>query len=280
MPEKIQWRKIMFQMKIWKNTKTLDGLLPELINEVDAANAEIAVIGGTPIDLSIMPKLKTIFKCGVGTDNVPFEEAKARGIEVVLPSEKTKAYIFEETANFSVYLIMRMLYSDLGSVEGWEKKKRTFLGKKKVLVIGLGNIGKRVNAKLNTLTTTLTYDSIQNEEDELKGLIRQADAITLHLPLIENTRGFFNAEKLSWMKNGAILINTARAPIVDELSLYEEIKNGRIFAGFDVFWHEPYQGILKEFHPDRFHMTPHVASNCRDFLNGLAEDFKNLQKKL
>ena len=63
-------------MKIWKNTKTLDELVPELINTVDAADAEVAVIGGTPIDLSIMPKLKTIFKCGVGTDNVPFEQER------------------------------------------------------------------------------------------------------------------------------------------------------------------------------------------------------------
>jgi len=266
-------------MKIWKNTKTLDGLVPELINTVDAADAEVAVIGGTPIDLSIMAKLKTIFKCGVGTDNVPFEEAKARGIEVVLPSEKTKAYIFEETANFAVHLVLRMLYSDLGSVESWQKKQRPFLSKKNVLVIGQGNIGKIVNAKLHSLTKTLTYDSLQNEEDELKGLIRQADAITLHLPLIEKTRGFIDAEKLSWMKDGAILINTARGPIVDELALYEEIKNKRIIAAFDVFWQEPYSGILAEFHPEYFYMTPHVASNCSDFLHSLAEDFRKLEKE-
>lgn len=266
-------------MKIWKNTKTLDGLVPELINTVDAADAEVAVIGGTPLDLSIMPKLKTIFKCGVGTDNVPFEEAKVRGIEVVLPSERTKAYIFEETANFSVYLIMRMLYSNLGSVESWQKKQRPFLGKKKVLVVGQGNIGRQVAGKLNSLTEVLTYDPLQNEEDELKGLISQADAITLHMPLIENTRGFIDAEKLSWMKDGSALINTARGPIVDELALYEEIKNKRIFAAFDVFWQEPYEGILTEFHPDHFYMTPHVASNCSNFLEGLAKDFRKLEKE-
>ncbi len=265
-------------MKIWKNTKTLDHLVPELLETVDPADAEIAVIGSGPIDLSLMPRLKTIFKCGVGTDNVPFDEANTRGIEVVLPSEKTKSYIFEETANFAVQLVLRMLYRDLGSVEGWQKKQRPFLGKKKVLVVGQGNIGRLVVGKLHSLTDVLTYDPLQNEEDELKGLIRQADALTLHLPLIENTRGFIDAEKLSWMKDGAALINTARGPIVDELALYEEIKNKRIFAAFDVFWQEPYEGILAEFHPHRFFMTPHVASNCSDFLEGLARDFHQLEK--
>ena len=84
-----------------------------------------------------------------------------------------------------------------------------------------------------------------------------------------------NAEKLSWMKDGAALINTARGPVVEEDALYEEIKKGRIFAAFDVFWQEPYEGILRQFHPDRFVMSPHVASNCSNFLDGLAQDLQN-----
>ena len=68
-----------------------------------------------------MPKLKAIFKCGVGTDNVPFEEAAARSIDVWMPSDETKRYIFEETANFAVYLIFRMLFNEIGEVEGVEE---------------------------------------------------------------------------------------------------------------------------------------------------------------
>lgn len=266
-------------MKVWKNTKTLDRLVPQLLNTVDPEEAEVALIGSAPIDLSCMPKLKTIFKCGVGTDNVPFEEAKNKGIEVILPSESTQTFIFEETANFAVYLVMRMLYANLGSVENWQKIQRPFLGKRKVLVVGQGNIGKQVAAKLNSLTDTLTYDPLENREEELEPLVRQADSITLHLPLIEQTRGFFDSEKLSWMQDDAILVNTARGPIVDEQALYEEMRKGRIYAAFDVFWEEPYQGILAEFHPDRFYMTPHVASNCMDFLEGLASDFRKLEKE-
>ena len=113
-------------MKLWKNTNTLDKLVPELLETVDPSVAEVAVIGGKSIDLSQMPSLKAIFKCGVGVDNVPFDEAKKRNLNVILPSENTKKFIFEETANFAVHLIIQALYRDLGSVENWEKKREYF----------------------------------------------------------------------------------------------------------------------------------------------------------
>lgn len=265
-------------MKVWKNTTTLDALVPELLNTVDASEAEVAVIGSKPINLAKMPQLKIIFKCGVGIDNIPFTEAKNRNIQVILPSNETKEYIYEETANFAVYLIMKMLYRGLGSLEKWEKTNRSFLGQKNVLVLGQGNIGLKVSSKLSSLLTVNTYDPVNNSEDLLEGSVRQADVITLHMPLNEKTISFFDAEKLSWMKNGAILINTARGAIVHEQSLYNEVKVGRIFAAFDVFWEEPYHGILRQFHPEIFFMTPHVASNCADFLNGLARDFNEIIK--
>jgi phosphoglycerate dehydrogenase-like enzyme len=262
-------------MKFWKNTHTLDKYLPELLKTVDPAEAEIAVIGGKKFDLTSMPNLKAIFKCGVGTDNVPFEEAAARSIDVWMPSDETKRYIFEETANFAVYLIFRMLFNEIGEVEGWKKQSRGFLGKKKVLVLGQGNIGSHVTRKLKPLVEVLTFDVVDNSIDELPGLMKQADVISLHVPLIESTKGFLDAEKLGWMKDGAALVNTARGPVVDEDALFEEIQSGRLRAAFDVFWTEPYEGKLKQFHPDSFLMSPHVSSNCENFLTGLAEDLRN-----
>ena len=261
--------------KFWKNTSTLDKFLPELTETVDAAEAEIAVIGGKKLDLTSMPKLKAIFKCGVGTDNVPFEEAADRGIEVWMPSDKTKRYIFEETANFSVYLVFRMLFNEIGEVDGWKKQSRGFLGNKKVLVLGQGNIGSHVTRKLKPSVEVLTFDSVDNSMDDLPELMKQADVITLHFPLMESTVGFVDAEKLGWMKDGAALVNTARGPVVDEDALFEEIQSGRIRAAFDVFWEEPYKGKLKQFHPHGFLMSPHVSSNCENFLTGLAEDLRN-----
>ena len=266
-------------MKYWKNTATIDALVPDLLNTVDATEAEIAVIGSKPIDLSAMPELRGIFKCGVGTDNVPFEEAKARGVEICMPSEQTKRYIFEETANFAVYLTFRMLFNEIGKVDGWVKQSRGFLGNKKVLVIGQGNIGAHVTRKLAPSVDVLTFDVLQNPIGELQSLIAQADVITLHVPLIGATKGFIDAQKLSWMKDGAALVNTARGPIVDEDALYTEIESGRLRAAFDVFWKEPYEGRLKQFHPDCFLMSPHISSNCENFLGGLADDFRDFVAK-
>lgn len=266
-------------MKFWKNTATLDHLVPELLETVEAAEAEIAVIGSKPIDLCAMPKLKAIFKCGVGTDNVPFAEAAERGVEICMPSEQTKCYIFEETANFAVYLVFRMLFNEIGEVASWEKKSRGFLGNKKVLVIGQGNIGAHVTRKLQPSVEVLTYDVQQNTPDELEPLIRKADVITLHIPLVQATEGFIDADKLSWMQDGAALVNTARGPVVDEDALFGEIQSGRLRAAFDVFWKEPYEGKLRQFHPEGFLMSPHVSSNCENFLTGLAADFRVMLEK-
>ena len=130
-----------------------------------------------------------------------------------------------------------------------------------------------VATKLIPLVEVLTYDPLENPEDKLESLFKQADVVTLHIPLLEENKFFVDKEKLSWMKDGSTLINTARGPLVNEAHLCQEIKNKRIFAAFDVFWHEPYTGILKQHHPERFFMTPHVASNCSNFLEGLAKDF-------
>ncbi len=82
------------------------------------------------------------------------------------------------------------------------------------------------------------------------------------------------------MKDGAALINTARGAIVDEKALLKEIESLRLFAAFDVYWQEPYHGKLKGYHPDRFYMTPHVASTCNGFIEGCRKDLDILIKDL
>jgi len=267
-------------IKFWKNTTTLDALVPDLKSTVKPEFAELAVIGNKPIDVIAMPNLKGIFKCGVGTDNVPFDAAEVRDIKICLPSEETRRYIYEETANFAVYLVYRMLYSEVGELGSWKKYARGFLGKKKVLVLGQGNIGSYVKHKLKLSVDVLTFDVLQNSMGELEAMVEAADVVSLHIPLTDSTRGFIDAEKLSWIKDGAAVVNTARGSIVDEDALYHEISNGRLKAAFDVFWHEPYTGGLRAFHPDRFLMSPHISSNCEDFLIGLSEDLNQFAKCL
>jgi phosphoglycerate dehydrogenase-like enzyme len=107
----------------------------------------------------------------------------------------------------------------------------------------------------------------------LKSRIAAADCISIHVPLLDQTRSFFNAEKISWMKPGAALVNTSRGPVVDEGALGAALGEGRIRAAFDVFWKEPYEGTLRGLPANQFLMTPHIASTCNEFLSGCARDF-------
>jgi D-3-phosphoglycerate dehydrogenase len=265
---------IQQRMYIFKATSTLEKILPTLDYTEDKAEADIILVGGKKFDLADFPKLKGIFKCGVGTDNLPFEEAEKRGIEIRLPSDATRDIIYEETASFAVYLLLRMCLAGAGDLETWKKEDRPSLQSRMVLILGTGNIGGKAAEKARSFFQVETYDPAQDAESKLEQLLPQADAVSLHMPLMDSTRHFFDKARLSQLQDGAILVNTARGPIIDEEALYDEIKAGRLKAALDVFSKEPYDGPLKEFHPDKgVYLTPHIASTCREFLEGLARDF-------
>lgn len=255
-------------MKIWKNTATLDGFDEGLEFTQSKLEAEIALIGSKPIEINDFPNLKGIFRAGIGRDNVPEKEAFEKNILVRFPSQETIDIIYDEATSFTCGLIFRMMYDDVGSIEPWIKNTRSQLSNKTLLVIGTGNIGSRVAKRMKNFMNVLTFDIIQNDAQELQNFMLEADCITLHIPKNDENKGFIDEKKLSWMKTGTSLINTARGPIVDENALYREIKSDRLKAAFDVYWNEPYDGKLKEFYPNSFFMTPHVASTCKEFLVG------------
>ncbi|NQT23757.1 hydroxyacid dehydrogenase, partial [candidate division KSB1 bacterium] len=196
-------------MKIWTNTKTLDGFINEFEITENKAEADVALIGSKPIFLEEFPKLKGIFRAGIGRDNVPIEEAAAKGVKVKFPAQKTIAKIYEETANFTCHLILRMMYADVGTLDPWIKYNRTILNDRTLLIIGTGNIGNRVLNKMKTLMTVKTFDILSNSEDELKDFTARADCITIHIPKHSKNINFIDAEKLSWMKDGAVIVNTS-----------------------------------------------------------------------
>lgn len=259
-------------MLIYKATNTLDAYLPQLDYSSDKSEAEILLIGGKKIALNDFPKLKGIFKTGIGTDNLPFEEAQLRGVIISLPSEDTCDIIYDETASFTCYLILHGLYSQVGEWETWTKLDRPAMQYQRLLVVGNGRIGRRVADRMKRFMVVETFDPLQDASETFEQKVRRADCITLHVPLHPETTSLFNAERLSWLRDGALLVNTARGPVVDEDSLYSELLSGRLRAACDVFWEEPYFGKLSELSPDRFIRTPHIASTCREFIRGAAND--------
>ncbi len=267
-------------MLLWKNTKTLDRLICDIPQTDKKESAKIALMGSKPIQLDKFPNLMGIFRVGVSTTNIPLKDAEKRNIAVCFPSEKTKNYIYEETADFTCSLIFKSHYKNLGTLEPWIKHDRTALSEKTLLLIGEGRIGSIVKEKMSSFINVLSYDSFKYPDTKLEPLLPKADFVSIQIADKEENIGFIDSEKLSLMKDGAVLINTARGRIVNENALYTELNNERLFASFDVYWDEPYFGKLKTFYPERFMMTPHVASTCDEFLTGSEKDLRNFIREL
>jgi D-3-phosphoglycerate dehydrogenase len=259
-------------MKVYSLTKTLDDFVDFYID--DSAEAEVIVVGGSKIELEKYPKLKYIFKCGVGVDNIP--ELEGTGVELVIPSEETKECIFNEVSDFTMYSILNAHFRDNGNMDGWKKVERPQFSNRKSLVVGVGNIGKRIYKKLSELTYTTSYDLLAiSVWESLEQAVKKSDIVTLHCPLTKYNKGMIKTE---WLKEDVILVNTARAELVDEDALYDFLKNNpKATAAFDVFWEEPYKGKLLEL--ENFIATPHVASFGDGFKKGLYRDLLELLEK-
>lgn len=259
-------------LKIYKATNTLDKFTIPHVFTQNKNEADVIIVGGKPIDLEEFPLLKGIFKTGVGTDNLPFKEASEKQVRIQLPSEETKIVIYDETASFTCYLIIQGLYANAAEFQTWSKHSRNCMRNKRLLVMGTGKIGGRVIKRMQQFMQVDTYDPLQNKPDELSALLPNADCISLHMPLSSSTKDFFDKERLALLKDGCLLVNTSRGPIVNESALFDELFSGRMRAAFDVFWEEPYKGKLLNLPDDRFIRTPHIASTCEEFLEGLAKD--------
>jgi phosphoglycerate dehydrogenase-like enzyme len=264
---------------IYRLAPTLDPFIADLPATDDPAEARVVVLGSQPLDLSRFPKLRGIFRVGVGTENVPFAEAAARGIEIGLPSAKNVELLYDEVAAFACHLVLRVAYADAGSIEGWQRPPRQPLRDNTLLVIGRGHVGRRVATTLQVLMNVRTFDA-RRPRAELHSALSEGDVVSLHIPLADNTRGLIGAPELAALRDGAALVNISRGALVDEQALLAEIRSGRLRAAFDVFWQEPYDGPLAAFHPDRFYMTPHVAGASRAFLAASAENLRAFVQRL
>jgi glyoxylate reductase len=130
-------------------------------------------------------------------------------------------------------------------------------------IVGLGRIGEAVAQRAGGFEMRVLYTRRSAVDDPdyrpLDELIAEADIVSLHLPLTDETRGLIDAEKLELMRDGTALINTARGPIVDEPALVAELVSGRLQAGLDVFADEP--NVPRELLDlPNVVMTPHLGT--------------------
>lgn len=214
-----------------------------------------AIIGIEPITskvLSELPSLKHISKYGVGTNNLDMEAIKSHGISLSLSPGSNSQSVAEYTL-YLMLLSMRQNFNNMSEIAQniWSQKKGRELFKKRVGIIGFGNIGKQLSKMLKPFQIkVMLFDNVKInltksqssfiEQVQLSTLLRKADIISLHLPLTKGTENFITKNEFSIMKNDVVIVNTSRGGIVNERDLFTFLKkNPDAFGAFDVFKKEP-----------------------------------------
>ncbi|KIT15674.1 phosphoglycerate dehydrogenase [Jannaschia aquimarina] len=226
--------------------------LAEVIGEYDG----LAIRSATKVTEKLLEKatnLKVVGRAGIGTDNVDKVAASRKGV-IVMNTPYGNMITTAEHAIALMFAVAREIpQADTSTQAGkWEKSR--FMGVeltgKRLGVIGAGNIGGIVCQKAVGLGMKVgAYDPFLSDERaaklgvakmDLDKLLAEADVITLHVPLTEQTKNILSAENLAKTKKGVRIINCARGGLVDEAALAELIKSGHVAgAGFDVFETEP-----------------------------------------
>ncbi len=253
-----------------------DGPIEEQIKGFDG----VVVRSATKITREVIEasdKLKVVVRAGVGLDNVDAEAAKEKGILVMNTPEAPSVSVAEMVISMMFALARSIPQADSWmKSERWEKKKLTGteLWQKTLGIIGFGRIGQEVAKRARGLEMdVLAYDVIDISEAckklganiaTIDEIIEKADYITLHVPLIPQTKGMIGAAQFDRMKNTACLINTARGGVVDEDALFVALEEGKIAgAALDVFENEPPTDWKLVKHP-KLIATPHVTSSTNE----------------
>ena len=250
----------------------------ELVGMV--AETEILIAGTEPITAKVMdaaPSLKLISRVGIGMDNVDLLAARTRGIAVSYTPEAPAPAVAELTFGLMLSLLRHTHVANLGMHRGeWDRHMGRRISEVTIGIIGTGRIGSRVLRRIPVFGTPRTLVNDLNPRNNLvpesklewvskETIYREADVISLHIPMTKNTYNMISIEQLRQMKPDALLINTSRGGIINESDLYEVMSEGHLGgAAIDVFQDEPYEGPLGEI--DRCLLTSHMGSmsvDCR-----------------
>lgn len=221
-------------------------------------------------------RVRLIQTPGVGYDGIDVEAAFERGVPVAYTICGNTDEVAEHTLLLMLAVSRRLVELDQALRAGrwmmWERRieSRNLAGK--ILgIVGLGRIGRAVARCATAFGMIVQYTDPTESGDlprrPLDPLLETSDYVSLHVPLSPATRGLLGAARIGAMKQGAILINTARGEIVDEPALVEALRKGRLAgAGLDVFAHEPPAADHPLLALPNVVVTPHVASGTIDSL--------------
>lgn len=240
-----------------------------------AEGAEVVMIANNPLPaevIEVLPDLKMIAVAFTGIDHVALDVCRERGITVCNCAGYSDVAVAELTVGLAIDVLRLVREGDAAVRSGGTSSGLTGreISGRTVGIVGTGHIGTRAGALFAAFgARVLGYARHENpaataagiEHVGLDELLRESDIVSLHLPLNDGTRGFIGAQELEAMKEGAVLINCARGPIVDNAALARALEAGSIAgAGIDVFDGEPpLAADYPLLHAPNTIFTPHVA---------------------
>jgi D-3-phosphoglycerate dehydrogenase len=253
------------------------GLSPSALAAIIAPYDALIIRSATKVTREVIDQassLRVIGRAGVGVDNVDLDAATRRGIVVMNSPQGNSVTTAEHTISMMMALARHIPAATAATRAGrWDRGKFTGVevSNKTLGIIGLGNIGRIVADRGHGLKMkVIGFDPILTAEAaaragielvDLDTLYRNADFITVHAPLTDDTRGLVNAHAFAMMKPGVRIINCARGGIVDENALLEALKSGKAAgAALDVFVEEPPPPGHPLLQLDNLIATPHLGA--------------------
>jgi len=228
------------------------------------------------------PELKVISRYGVGVDRVDLEAAREKGVVVCNTPGVNANGVADLVFALLLAIARRVPLLDRKTKEGqWLRSTGFELCGKTIGILGLGAVGKAVAKRAAGFSMKImAYDPFLNKEYTLANgiiaasfdeVIKEADFISLHLPLMDETRNIINEDTMKSMKQGAVIINTARGGLIDESAAYNLLKSGHLGGlGLDAFETEP-PGSSPLFTLDNVVVTPHTGAHTAEAIAAMAD---------
>lgn len=278
--------------------ETLDELNYEsLIRQ--AVDADFLLVSGRlPIDegvLSAAKHLKMIQRTGVGTEMLDLEAINRHGIPVYINKGVNARSVAEHTLALMLCCLKNIPQIDKQVKNGVWKKQQTGvtcneLFGKCVGLVGLGAIGKQVATYLNVFGAKVLYTDVYRADTEIEKklaltyvpsfeeLLPQIDILSFHCPLTKNNHDMLNAQTIAMMKQGTIVVNTARGKLIEPESLYKALKDGFLrAAALDVHYEEPIKQDYMFSKLDNVILTPHIGGlSYEAFCKMMEEAVRNI----
>ena len=264
-----------------------DPSLKDKIIDCDGASLRTAKLPGEIINLA--KKLKIISRHGVGYDNIDLETCKKKNIAITITATANAVAVAEHVMFMLLSISKRKnMYDD--SVKTGNFSDRNKLPKtqeiwgKNILIAGFGRIGQcLIKRCLGFEMNVFVYDPFISSEkieslggkkvQDLKDAVRTMDAISLHIPLNEETKDMINLDLLKTMKKNCIVINAARGGIINEKDLDQALNENIIFgAGLDVFEIEPPKKDNPLLNNDKVFLSPHTAAFTEECMIRMAKE--------